>query len=84
MKTLTLHHWGAIILAGEITDRAYHVEFVNLAANVVTEQVDEINQMRGWLKNIYHIEYVGAAGAGSAAITPNPERSLLNPKNHSQ
>lgn len=84
MKTLTSHHWGAIILAGEITDRAYHVEFVNLAANVVTEQVDEINQLRGRLKNIYHIEYVGAAGAGSAAITPNPERSLLNPKKHSE
>lgn len=84
MKTLTSHHWGAIILAGEITDRAYHVEFVNLAANVVTEQVDEINHMRGWLKNIYKIEYVGAAAAGSAADTPEPERNLLNPENDSE
>lgn len=82
MKTLTSHHWGAIIFAGEITDRAYHVEFVNLAANVVTAQVNEINQLRGWLKNIYNIEYVGAAAAGSAADTPDSERSLLNPENY--
>ncbi len=84
MKTLTSHHWGAITFAGEIIDRAYHVEFVNLGANVVTAQAEEINQLRGWLKNIYGIDYVGADAAGSAANTPDPERNLLNPENDSE
>ncbi|WP_392436206.1 DUF305 domain-containing protein (plasmid) [Chlorogloeopsis fritschii PCC 9212] len=84
MKTLTSHHWGAIIFAGEIIDRAYHVEFVNLGANVVTQQTREINQLRSWLKKIYNIDYVGSAAAGSAADTPDTERSLLNPKSYSE
>lgn len=77
MKTLTSHHWGAIELGGEIIDRAYHNEFVDLGTNVVTAQVDEINRLRSMLKNDYGITYNGAFSAGSAAIDPEP--SLLNP-----
>ncbi|MBE9103571.1 DUF305 domain-containing protein [Nostoc sp. B(2019)] len=83
MKTLTSHHWGAIIFAGEIIDRSYHVEFVNLGANVVTQQTREINQLRSWLKKIYNIDYVGAAAAGSAVDPPNTEHNLLYPESHS-
>jgi uncharacterized protein (DUF305 family) len=76
MKSLTSHHWGAIELGGEIIDRAYHNEFVNLATDVVTNQVDEINQLRSMLKNEYGINYNGAASAGASAVDPEP--SLLN------
>lgn len=77
METLTSHHWGAIEFGGEIIDRAYHQEFVNLATNVITEQVGEINQLRSMLKEVYGIDYNGAPAAGSASV--NPEPSLLAP-----
>lgn len=35
-------------------------------------------------KKIYNIDYVGSAAAGSAADTPDTERSLLNPKSYSE
>lgn len=78
MKTLTSHHWGAIEFGGEIIDRAYHTEFVELATNVITGQVNEINQLRSLLKNVYGINYNGAFSAGSTAIDPEP--SLLDPQ----
>lgn len=77
MENLTSHHWGAIEFGGEIIDRAYHQEFVKLATDVITEQVGEINQLRTMLKEVYGIDYNGAAAAGSAAI--NPEPSFLAP-----
>lgn len=77
MKSLTSHHWGAIEFGGEIIDRAYHHQFVDLGASVVTEQVNEINQLRTMLREVYGIEYVGAAAAGSASIDPEP--NLLDP-----
>lgn len=77
METLTSHHWGAIEFGGEIIDRAYHNEFVNLATDVITDQVDEINQLRSMLKKDYGINYNGAAAAGASAVDPEP--SLLDP-----
>ena len=77
MKALTSHHWGAIIFGGEIIDRAYHNEFIELASNVITEQVDEIEQLRRMLREIYGIQYNGATGAGSSSMEPEP--SLLAP-----
>lgn len=77
METLTSHHWGAIEFGAEIIDRAYHQEFVNLATNVVTTQVGEINRLRSMLKEVYGIDYNGAFAAGSAVV--NPEPSLLAP-----
>jgi len=77
MKTLASHHWGAIEFAGEIIDRAYHHQFVDLAADVVTAQVSEINQLQNMLLNVYGVEYNGAAAAGSASVDPEP--GLLDP-----
>jgi len=78
METLTSHHWGAIEIGGEIIDRTYHQEFVNLATNVITSQVGEINQLRSMLHQVYGISYNGAFSAGSAAV--DPERGLLDPQ----
>lgn len=77
MKTLTSHHWGAIQFAGEIIDRAYHHQFVELASDAVIAQVDEINQLRKMLLEVYGIKYNGSTSAGSAAVDPEP--SLLAP-----
>lgn len=68
MKTLTSHHWGAIIMGSEVIDRAYHHSFVDLAADIVSAQTREINQLRNILQNVYGIQYRGAAAAGSAAV----------------
>lgn len=79
MKTLVSHHWGAIILGGEIIDRGYHHEFIDLAADAVTSQVDEINQLRSMLRNVYGIRlYRGAAAAGSAVESVDAPPSLLS------
>lgn len=68
MKTLASHHWGAIIMGGEVIDRAYHHNFVDLAADIVTAQTSEIAQLQTMLRNNYGIRYRGAAVAGSAAV----------------
>ncbi len=68
MKTLASHHWGAIIMGGEVIDRAYHHRFVDLAADIISAQTREINQLRTMLQNVYGIQYRGAAAAGSAAV----------------
>jgi uncharacterized protein (DUF305 family) len=77
MKTLTSHHWGAIEFAGEIIDRAYHNEFIELASNVVIQQAGEITQLRRMLREVYGIQYNGATPAGSSSMEPEP--SLLAP-----
>lgn len=77
MKALTSHHWGAILFGGEIIDRAYHNEFIELGSNVITEQVNEINQLRNMLSKFYGIQYNGATGAGSSSV--DPEEVLLAP-----
>ncbi|MBW4623366.1 MAG: DUF305 domain-containing protein [Cyanosarcina radialis HA8281-LM2] len=70
MKTLISHHWGAIILGGQIIDRAYHHRLVDLAADIVSAQTQEINELQNMLKNVYGIQYEGAAAAGSAVVYP--------------
>lgn len=77
MKTLTSHHWGAIQLVGQIIDRAYHHQFVELGSDAAIAQVDEINHLRKMLLEVYGIEYNGSTSAGSAAVDPEP--SLLAP-----
>lgn len=53
---------------GKIIDRVYHHEFVDLAADVVSAQVSEIDQLQTMLRNVYGIRYRRAAAAGSASV----------------
>jgi uncharacterized protein (DUF305 family) len=54
IKTMVLHHNGAIEMAKKILPISKSPDIKNLANSVITNQANEVSKLEGWLKNKYN------------------------------
>lgn len=57
LEEMIVHHEGAVLMAQEALRNAKHKEIKDMAQNIITAQTSEIEQMKGWLKSWYDIDY---------------------------
>ncbi len=59
LKSMTRHHWKAVIRASQCVARAYHDPLKNLCEQIVVAQIQEIQQMKSWLCQWYGLCHYG-------------------------
>jgi uncharacterized protein (DUF305 family) len=56
MSAMTDHHAMAIMMSAPILINGHHTDLMEVAETIISSQVEEIHQMRDWLKDWYGVE----------------------------
>jgi uncharacterized protein (DUF305 family) len=56
MSAMTDHHAMAIMMSAPILINGHHTDLMEVAETIISSQVEEVHQMRDWLKDWYGVE----------------------------
>jgi len=57
MRAMVKHHWEAVVKSVHCVGQAYHEELSDLCESIATKQIEEIVQLKVWLRQWYGIRH---------------------------